>query len=84
MHFNFKSVQFYKIVKIFKTCWYPFPEYEKPKAITIKIETAEFLLTCDSLTPADSSAPYSCSVIPPHWEGRENQKGKSDKNHGLR
>lgn len=51
--FFFKSVQFNKIANIFKTSWYPFPEADRPQAIRIKIEPAEFLLTLGGKTAVD-------------------------------
>lgn len=39
---------------------------------------------CCGLTLVRSSAPHSCSLTPPQWDGGENPKGESEITHGLR
>jgi len=41
------------------------------------------LALCRGLTPAGSSAPRSCLLAPPGWDRGGNQRGNSEKTHGL-
>jgi len=46
-------------------------------------EIPRIVMVCHGLTATGNSATHSCSLTPPWWDGGENQKGKSEKTHGL-